>query len=411
MFIQIPGEKTGEKETREIVKADEVRKFNFEDYQKNKTIVKAKKFKFRRDKIEKSKKCFVLFASKNYDEVFEAQSKRYGIPTLNTSVTDDTDDITEISSHFSSSDESDKKLSDNNITDEEPEVDEITIKKSKAKRKNLKKQKNSNEENAQRNILAAYFTASLNDDENEVLGDLFDSNSSPITSNNNKDCGKVSAIYAKTAESPPNYKELYEEMRAHYEALRKQVKRMREEHEELMESLSSDYSHHSIPRYQQQSMPSCQFNVYKTHDSIYCYDPNAEYNLEYNENGDVHLGSNIYCNKIAFHDSFKSKSAAKCLTTLTQGVYDLKDLASRCVRKQKNTGSKKVLCPIKKFFVEKNVYAFMRMKDKTISDIDDFFDDINRRHHNAITCAQSKLETQRKLREMEKLDTLNGLIA
>uniref|UniRef100_A0ABD2X560 Uncharacterized protein n=1 Tax=Trichogramma kaykai TaxID=54128 RepID=A0ABD2X560_9HYME len=191
-------------------------------------------------------------------------------------------------------------------------------------------------------------------------------------------------------------------MRVHYEALRKQVKRMREEHEELMESLSSDYSPHTIPRYRQQPMPNCQFNVYKIHDSICCYDPNAEYNLEYNKNGDVHLGSNTYYNKIAFHDSFKSKSAAKCLTTLTQGVYDLKDLASQCVRKQKNAGSKKALCPIKKFVVEKNVYAFMRMKDKTISDIDDFFDDINRRHHNAITCAQSKLETQRKLREMFK---------
>ncbi|CAB0039014.1 unnamed protein product [Trichogramma brassicae] len=68
-------------------------------------------------------------------------------------------------------------------------------------------------------------------------------------------------IYAKTTESSPNYKELYEKMRSHYEALRKQVQRMREEHEELMESLSPDYSQHSIPRYQQQPIPSAASGV------------------------------------------------------------------------------------------------------------------------------------------------------
>ena len=49
--------------------------------------------------------------------------------------------------------------------------------------------------------------------------------------------------------------------------------------------------------------------------------------------------------------------------------------------------------------IEKKVYAFMRIEDKTISQVDDFLNDIKTAHHRAITSAKVRLQTQNQLDE------------
>lgn len=128
----------------------------------------------------------------------------------------------------------------------------------------------------------------------------------------------------------------------------------------------------------------------------------AEPQLEYNEDGYVHLGLQVFCNPIAFNDAYKSKKPYICLCLLSEGVYGLKDLSQRCVRKQTNTSNRRMLYPTKRLVIEKKLYAFMRMKDQTLSQIGDFLDNLNSLHRRIINGAKSRLEYLKKTEETEK---------
>ena len=145
-----------------------------------------------------------------------------------------------------------------------------------------------------------------------------------------------------------------------------------------------------------------QTDPFRVHDKIFGYiKEQQEEEIQFDVDGNIHIGSGVYCNPTAYYDSFKGKNPYKCLNLLTEGVYGLQELSMRCVRKQKNTLHKKPLSPIKTMAIERKVYTFMRMKDKTISQVDDFLDDINSAYHTAISSAKSRVARRLMLEQAE----------
>ncbi|KAL7291635.1 hypothetical protein TKK_0014673 [Trichogramma kaykai] len=145
------------------------------------------------------------------------------------------------------------------------------------------------------------------------------------------------------------------------------------------------------------------FDIFRVHDKIFNYNEEKKTDeLEYDSIGRVHLGFNVFCNAVAYNDAFKGKDAYKCLYTLSRGVYGLEKLSQMCVRSQMNTVGKEELHPLKKFAIERKVYAFMRCKDFTLSQIDNFLDGLNTAHGRVMTSAKTALKNQEKRKEKEK---------
>ena len=86
----------------------------------------------------------------------------------------------------------------------------------------------------------------------------------------------------------------------------------------------------------------------------------------------------------------------------------MKDLSQRCVRKQTNTEHKKLLSPVKRLAIERKVYAHMRIKDKTLSQIDDFFNELNIKHGKVIHGATMRIQYESKQKKEQEQDAQLG---
>lgn len=137
--------------------------------------------------------------------------------------------------------------------------------------------------------------------------------------------------------------------------------------------------------------PSSMLNPFHQYDKIYSFQSDEK--LNYDEFGNVLLAHGVPCNPKAYNDSWKTKSPGKCLGILSQGVYEVNDLAQRCVRKQLNTKDKKKLDPLKTVFLEKQVYKFMRIKNLNIEDVECFLQKLNTVHNQCINKAKRRCKT------------------
>lgn len=144
---------------------------------------------------------------------------------------------------------------------------------------------------------------------------------------------------------------------------------------------------------------SSHVDPFTVHDKIYEFNREKPGELETDNEGRVHLGEGVYCTRNAYDSSFKTDCPAKCLNSLSEGIYGLDDLSKRTVRMQGNTAKQNSLSPLKKRIVEKHTYIFMRAKDFTINQVDLHCKRFNTMHRQAITYATNKLKRDKKLEE------------
>ena len=91
------------------------------------------------------------------------------------------------------------------------------------------------------------------------------------------------------------------------------------------------------------------------------------------------------------------------VSTKRRGIWTRR-FSQKVCKEAKNTLHKKLLSPVKRMAIERKVYAFMRVKDKTISQVDDFLNDLNVSHHKVIYAAGKRLEFIQKLKAVEEAE-------
>ncbi|XP_031789313.1 uncharacterized protein LOC116418355 [Nasonia vitripennis] len=244
----------------------------------------------------------------------------------------------------------------------------------KRKLKAINKERKKQKVHRENNVLKKY----INQRQNESVSDIEDpSFFTTETSTPIKDISNIPRQkdgIAELSKQANSYKKLYIAERKKNEDLRNMLRELQptsenpNPNEENAQHINKQSGRTLSRNSNESDSHSSAVNPFYHYDTIYTFESDEK--LNYDEFGNVLLAHGVPCNPKAYNDSWKTKSPSKCLAILSQGVYEFKDLAERCVRKQKNTKDKKKLDPLKTVALEKQVYKFMRIKNLNIDDID-----------------------------------------
>ncbi|OXU16592.1 hypothetical protein TSAR_003291 [Trichomalopsis sarcophagae] len=416
LLINVLPKTTGEKPEREIVPASLIKKFNYKIYKINRNIFKETKFNFRRGPGGQKQKCHVLYAGDNYQDVYaKSLSKRFPIPTHSTTL----DETRENSDNNNDKNVGNQENEDNNGNDEqndENDKNDDNVKRkqilsnNKRKLKQINVQKKKKITDRENDVLHEYMNQQQSGDETDIEEPSFltQKTSTPIMNITN--VSKDKEAFAQISKQANRYKNLYIAKRRENEDLKNMLREHQLTDPDHHVVDAQDINNLSTPRlrrnYDEKDSSSSKIDPFLHYDDIYSYQ--QDQSIKYDEFGNVLLAHGIPCNPKAYNDSWKTKSPSKCLAILSQGVYELQDLAERCVRKQSNTKQRKKLDPLKTIALEKQVYKFMRIKNLQIDDVEYFLRNLNTVHNQCITKARRRCETLKSLNvelsEEEEID-------